>query len=97
LLSLRASVSLWLKLNLSAVLSGVALAKTEALAKADQSKITNYAKQTQFFKKSNVYNRNFNNELQRKINNGLLVKTNPNEANLIRLWRIQRATGLFLW
>jgi hypothetical protein len=35
---LRALGSLWLKLNLSAV----------ALAKADQSKITNYAKQTQF-------------------------------------------------
>jgi hypothetical protein len=38
------SVNLWLKINLSAV----------ALAKADQSKITNYAKRTQFPKKSNV-------------------------------------------
>jgi hypothetical protein len=46
-----------------------------------QSKITNYAKRTQFFKKSNVYNRNFNNELQRKMDNGHLVKTNPNEPN----------------
>jgi hypothetical protein len=45
---------LWLKLNLSAV----------ALAKADQSKITNYAKQSQFSKKSNVYNRSFDNGLQ---------------------------------
>ena len=47
-----------------------------------QSKMINYAKQTQFPKKSNVYNRNFNNQLQRKINNGHLVKTNPNKANL---------------
>jgi hypothetical protein len=52
--------------------------------KPDQSKITNYAKQSQFPKKSNVYNRNFNNELQRKTNCGHLVKTNPNEANLAR-------------
>jgi hypothetical protein len=65
---------LWLKLNLSAV----------ALAKADQSKITNYAKQSQFPKKSNVYNLSFNNELQRKINDGHLVKTNPNKANFTR-------------
>jgi hypothetical protein len=64
----------WLKLNLSAV----------ALAKADQSKITNYAKQSQFSKKSNVYNINKNNELQLKINNGHLVKTNPNKANFTR-------------
>jgi hypothetical protein len=49
--------------------------------KIDQSKITNYAKRTQFSKKSNVYNRNFNNELQRKMDNGHLVKTNPNEPN----------------
>jgi hypothetical protein len=45
--------NLWLKLNLSAV----------ALAKADQSKHINYAKQSQFPKKSNVYNLNENNEL----------------------------------
>jgi hypothetical protein len=50
--------------------------------KIDQSKITNYAKRTQFSKKSNVYNPNFNNELQRKMDNGHLVKTNPNKANL---------------
>jgi len=37
LIFLRASVSLWLKLNLSAVLSGVALAKTEASAKSEAS------------------------------------------------------------
>jgi len=42
----------------------------------------NYAKQTQFFKKSNVYNRNFNNDLQRKNDIGHLVKTNPIKANL---------------
>jgi len=36
-----------------------------------------YAKQTQFAKKSNVYNRSFYNELQLKMNNGHLVKTNP--------------------
>jgi len=46
----------------------------------NQSKRVNYAKRTQFSKKSNVYNRNFNNELQRKMNNGHLVKTNPNKA-----------------
>jgi len=45
--------------------------------KINQSKIINYAKQTQFGKKSNVYIRNYDNELQRKINNGHLVKTNP--------------------
>ena len=50
--------------------------------KMDQSKQLNYAKQTQFSKKSNVYNLNNYNELQRKINNGHLVKTNPNKANL---------------
>jgi hypothetical protein len=37
----------------------------------------NYAKRTQFFKKSNVYNSNYDNELQRKIDIGHLVKTNP--------------------
>jgi hypothetical protein len=67
-------VPLWLKLNLSAV----------ALAKADQSKRINYAKRTQFFKKSNVHNINNNNELQRKTQIGHLVKTNPNKANFIR-------------
>jgi hypothetical protein len=50
--------------------------------KINQSKHINYAKRTQFPKKSNVYNPNFNNELQRKIKNGHLVKTNPNKANL---------------
>jgi hypothetical protein len=44
---------------------------------------TNYsAKQTQFFKKSNVYNRNKNNELQRENESGHLVKTNPIKPNL---------------
>jgi hypothetical protein len=42
----------------------------------------NYAKRTQFSKKSNVYNRSFDKELQRKNENGHLVKTNPNEPNL---------------
>jgi hypothetical protein len=55
---------------------------TVALAKEDQSKITNYAKQSQFWKNQNERNLNKNNELQQKINNGHLVKTNPNEANL---------------
>jgi hypothetical protein len=31
--------------------------------RVNQSKQLNYAKQTQFTKKSNVYNRNFNNQL----------------------------------
>ena len=43
----------------------------------------NYAKRTQFRTKSNFYNRNVNNELQRKIEIGHLVKTNPNKANLV--------------
>jgi hypothetical protein len=50
--------------------------------KLNQSKMINYAKQTQFFKKSNVYNHSYHNELQRKKQIGHLVKTNPNEANL---------------
>jgi exodeoxyribonuclease VII large subunit len=59
----------------------------------------NYAKRTQFPKKSNVYNRSFNNELQRKINNGHLVKTNPNEANLARhsIWRVYPPEFTRLW
>jgi hypothetical protein len=44
----------------------------------------NYAKQSQFFKKSNVYNSKYYNELQRKIEIGHLVKTNPNKANFTR-------------
>jgi len=70
--------------------------------KIDQSKITNYAKQTQFSKKSNVYNRNFNNELQRKMNNGHLVKTNPIKPNFKRRagrnykGRFVKRVGLFL-
>jgi hypothetical protein len=52
----------------------------------NQSKMNDYAKQTQFPKTKNVYNLNKNNELQRKINNGLLVKTNPNEPNFIRVF-----------
>jgi hypothetical protein len=52
--------------------------------KINQSKHINYAKQTQFSKKSNVYNLNNNNELQRKSSFGHLVKTNPNKANFTR-------------
>jgi hypothetical protein len=48
--------------------------------KINQNEV-NYAKQTQFSKKSNVYNLIKNNELQLKIQIGHLVKTNPNEAN----------------
>jgi hypothetical protein len=65
-----------------------ALAKVEALAKADQSKQLNYAKRSQFLKKSNVYNINKNKELQQKMDNGHLVKTNPNKANLRRQVRL---------
>jgi len=46
--------NLWLKINLP---------RRSLLAKTGQSKITNYAKQSQFSKKSNVYNRSFDNEL----------------------------------
>jgi hypothetical protein len=56
-----------------------------------QSKMINYAKRSQFSKKSNVYNRNFNNELQQKMNNGHLVKTNPNKANFKEHLHLQRA------
>jgi hypothetical protein len=49
----------------------------------------NYAKQSQFPKKSNVCNINKNKELQRKNEIGHLVKTNPNKANFRR-----RAFGL---
>jgi hypothetical protein len=55
-----------------------------ALSGKFNQKRVNYAKQTQFFKKSNVYNLNGNNELQRKMQNGHLVKTNPNKANFTR-------------
>jgi hypothetical protein len=57
--------------------------------KLSQSKMINYAKQTQFSKKSNVYNRNCYNGLQRKMHNGHLVKTNPNEPKFTRhsVWR----------
>ena len=50
--------------------------------KFNQSKNINYAKRTQFPKKSNGCNISSNNELQRKMDNGHLVKTNPNKANL---------------
>jgi len=52
-----------------------------ALSGKFNQKRVNYAKRTQFFKKSNVYNLNKNNELQQKMDNGHLVKTNPNEPN----------------
>ena len=42
----------------------------------------NYAKQSQFAKKSNAYNLSFYNDLQRKMHNGHLVKTNPIKPNL---------------
>jgi hypothetical protein len=46
-----------------------------------------YVKQTQFFKKSNVNNASINKELQRKIEIGHLVKTNPIKPNFTRLRR----------
>jgi hypothetical protein len=46
-----------------------------------QSKLNDYAKRTQFFKKSNVYNINKYNGLQQKNEIGHLVKTNPNKPN----------------
>jgi hypothetical protein len=52
--------------------------------KINQKRV-NYAKQSQFIKKSNVYNRSFDNELQQKMDIGHLVKTNPNEPNFMRL------------
>jgi hypothetical protein len=58
--------------------------------KINQNEV-NYAKQSQFPKKSNVYNLNENKVLQRKMHNGHLVKTNPNKANFRR-----RAFGFFL-
>jgi len=52
----------------------------EALTKEDQSKQLNYAKQTQFPKKSNGCNASINKELQRKNQLGHLVKTNPKQT-----------------
>ena len=52
--------------------------------KINQSKHINYAKRTQFRTKSNFYNPNSSNELQRKNEIGHLVKTNPNEPNFKR-------------
>jgi hypothetical protein len=51
--------------------------------KINQKRV-NYAKQSQFFKKSNVYNGSDNKGLQQKIQIGHLVKTNPNKANFTR-------------
>jgi hypothetical protein len=47
----------------------------------NQSKTTNYAKRTQFAGCPNICNASINNELQRKIDNGHLVKTNPIKPN----------------
>jgi hypothetical protein len=52
--------------------------------KPDQSKMINYAKQSQFPEKSNVYNINKYSGLQQKMDNGHLVKTNPIKANFTR-------------
>jgi hypothetical protein len=51
-----------------------------------------YTKQTQFSKKSNVYNASYNNELQRKNEIGHSVKTNPIKPNFTRhsVWRAVR-------
>jgi hypothetical protein len=54
---------------------------SSALGGKISQKRVNYAKRTQFFKKSNVYNLNNNNQLQQKMDFGHLVKTNPNEPN----------------
>jgi hypothetical protein len=53
-----------------------------------QSKITNYAKQTQFSKSQNCCNLSKNNELQRTMNYELLFKTNPIKPNLGRQVRL---------
>jgi hypothetical protein len=76
LISLRAFCAfLWLKLRLwrFSALNG----------KINQNEL-NYAKRTQFPKKSNGCNASINKELQRKMHNGHLVKTNPNKANFTR-------------
>jgi hypothetical protein len=77
---------------LSAFVAEIRLAAAKPLAKTGQSKTINYAKQSQFLKKSNVYNPNFNNELQRKIENGHLVKTNPIKPN----FNLQKLAGFIL-
>jgi hypothetical protein len=70
--------------DLSAITFGEAEAAIVCLEQKNQSKRVNYAKRTQIFKKSNVYNLNNNKELQQKMANGHLVKTNPNEPNFKR-------------
>jgi hypothetical protein len=79
------------KLCALSVLSGVNLGNIFKLISVNlcnlwlkdvQSKMINYAKRTQFFKKSNTRKPNRSNELQRKMQIGHLVKTNPNKANL---------------
>jgi hypothetical protein len=69
--------------NLSATSFGGTEAMIVCLERKNQSKHINYAKQSQFSKKSSIYNPNSNNELQRKNEIGHLVKTNPNEPNLV--------------
>jgi len=58
-----------------------AFSLSSALGGKISQKRVNYAKRTQFFKKSSVYNLNKNNQLQQKMAKGHLVKTNPNEPN----------------
>jgi len=52
--------------------------------KLNQSKITNYAKQTQFPKHQKCFNLSKDNELQRTMNHELLFKTNPIKPNFKR-------------
>jgi hypothetical protein len=67
---------------LSAIASATAETMIVCLEWKFQSKHVNYAKQSQFSKKSNVYNRNYDNELQRKNEIGHLVKTNPIQTQI---------------
>jgi hypothetical protein len=61
--------------------------------KINQNEI-NYAKQTQFRTKSNFYKPNKNKVLQRKIEIGHLVKTNPNEPKCRKAWLAPRTQFL---
>jgi hypothetical protein len=76
--------------NLGSIFKVISVNLCNLWLKNVQSKITNYAKRTQFSKKSNAHNRSFSNELQRKSSFRHLVKTNPIEPNFTRhsVWRV---------
>jgi hypothetical protein len=61
------------------------LIRVHSWLKINQNELK-YAKQTQIKTKSNIYNASYNNDLQRKMQIGHLVKTNPIKANFTSLY-----------